>query len=134
MRLTLCKNIFFYVSTFTFLHYLSLYNACNMAFQIKMNFFYQGILCANVNFMLQYKEIMSLFLFSFSLCYYKITLLVFLMQLGSMLHLSTLYIVCIHEVIKYLKSRTAYSFSTFIHTYICHYVPIFLFSLMNWQI
>lgn len=84
-----CAKIFFFMSAlFKFLNYLSLFNACNMAFQIKMNFFYQGILCANVNFML------SLFLFSFSLCYYKITLLDFIIQSRSVLQFSTLYIVC----------------------------------------
>lgn len=59
-----CAKIFFFMSAlFKFLNYFFLFNACNMAFQIKMNFFYQGILCANVNFML------SFFLLSFSLCY-----------------------------------------------------------------
>lgn len=82
------KYFFFMSALFKFVNYFFLFNACNMAFQIKMNFFYQGILCANVNFML------SLFLFSFSLCYYKITLLDFIMQSRSMLQFSTLYIVC----------------------------------------
>lgn len=125
-----CAKIFFFMSAlFKFLNYLSLFNACNMAFQKKRNFFYQGILCANVNFM------SSLFLFSFSLCYYKITLLDFIMQSRSVLQFSTLYIVCTNSWSNKISLITNGIFLYHIHSHehlsLRSYLSIFTPDLTN---